>query len=139
MRKIFSGRPAKPRFTPDDAANTRLRDTVIFEAERGPNFAGHYRLVISTCGTGCSQTSIVDSVTGKLYRNMPFEMLVRTRLDGHIEPYSFQLHSRLLVAQGYFDSEFPTDTSECSRRYYEWIGSSFKLRRKTLVKCAPPL
>ena len=112
----------------------------MFDAERGPNFAGHYTLAIWTCGSGCSSVAVVDSLTGKLYRGMPFGNLVLPRLDLGLEPYSFRLDSRLLVVQGYFDLfdvEVPDNRAECSRRYYEWTGTSFKLLQKVLLKCTP--
>src|ERR1039458_510817 len=130
VRRIFKGKPAEPQFRPgeDQYPNGlgHFRGGVTFEAERGPNFAGHYTLARWTCGSGCSGAIVVDSVTGKLFRDMPFGTLVMPRLDMGLEPYSFHLDSRLLIVQGYFDIYVPDDKAECSRRYYEWTGTSFK-------------
>ena len=139
--RIFKGEPAKPQFRPGEDhysnGDGHFRSGVLFDAERGPNFAGHYTLARWTCGSGCSSAVVVDSLTGRLYRDMPFESLVLPRLDLGLEPYSFRLDSRLLIVQGYFDIDVPSPKTECSCRYYEWTGTAFKLLRKVLLKCAP--
>jgi hypothetical protein len=85
VRQIFKGKPAEPQFRPGedqyDHGPGHFRGGVSFDAERGPNFAGHYTLANWTCGSGCSGAIVVDAVTGYLYRDMPFEMLVDSRLD----------------------------------------------------------
>ena len=135
-QKTFHGNPAEPLFQPNEDrypnGDGHFRGGVSFDAAKGPNFAGHYTLAIWTCGTDCSEAVVVDAVTGRIYRDMPFEMLVMPRRDTGQE-YSFRLDSRLLIVQGYFDVDVPTDASECSRRYYEWTGSSFKLRRQVVL------
>jgi hypothetical protein len=73
-----NGEPAKPRFLPGedlgvDVAEGHFRGDVSLEAERAPNLAGHYTLTAWTCGSGCSSAIVVDSITGRLYRDMPFD------------------------------------------------------------------
>src|SRR6185437_13966353 len=139
VHQVFKGKPAEPQFRPgeDEYPNGvgHFRGGVTFDAERGPNFAGHYTLARWTCGSGCSSAIVVDSVTGRLYRHMPFGVLVLPWSDIGFEPYSFRLDSRLLIVQGYFDVDVPDKNSECSRRYYEWTGTSFKLLRKVPLQC----
>lgn len=136
---VFNGKPAEPSFRrgEDQYPNGvgHFRGGVVFDAKRGPNFAGHYTLALWTCGSGCSSAIVVDSVTGRLYRRMPFGSLVLPRLDMGLEPYSFRLDSRLLIVQGYFDIDVPDKNSECSRRYYEWTGTTFKLLLKVPLLC----
>jgi hypothetical protein len=74
---------------------------------------------------------VVDTITGKLHRTMPFRTLVLPGSDMGLRPYAFRLGSRLLVVQGYLDVVRPTKDTECSRRPYEWTGASFKLVKKT--------
>lgn len=140
VRRVFKGKPAEPRFrTGEDQYPNgvgHFRGGVAFDAERGPNFGGHYTLAQWTCGSGCSSMIVVDSVTGKLYRHMPFGSLVLPWLDMDFEPWSFRLDSRLLIVQGYFDIDVPDKDSECSR-YYEWFGTSFRLLRKVPLHCTP--
>jgi len=143
VHQVFKGKPAEPQFRPgeDQYPNGvgHFRGGVAFEAERGPNFAGHYTLARWTCGSGCSSAIIVDSGTGKLYRHMPFSNLILPSFDTDFEAYSFRLDSRLLIVQGYFDVDIPGRHTECSRRYYEWTGTSFKLLRKVPLQCTPQL
>ena len=85
--------------------------------------------------TGCSETVVVDSITGKLYRKMPFEALSMVSVNMGLDPYSFRLDSRLLIVQGYVTAE-PRRNTECSRRYYVWTGASFQFVRKVLLHCS---
>ena len=141
VRQIFRGKPSDPQFRPGEDqypnGDGHFRADVALETERGPNFAGRYTLALWTCGSGCSSAVVVDSVTGKLYRDMPFGILVLPRFDRGREPYSFRLDSRLLIVQGYFDVDVPDEKAACSRRYYEWTGASFKLLQKAPLKCTP--
>ncbi len=141
VRQVFTGKPTEPRFRPAEDRYPNgfghFRDGVAIDAERGPNFAGHYTLARWTCGSGCSSMIVVDSITGKLYRHMPFGSLVLPRLDADFEPWSFRLDSRLLIVEGYFDIDVPDKDSECSRRYYEWFGTSFRLLRRVPLHCTP--
>src|SRR5947209_4465368 len=86
----FSGKPAAPQFTnpktlapgrtpqPSDLlpdADARIRETVEIDAERGTNFAGHFTLVRWACGDGCFSIAVIDTPTGRIYREMPFTSL----------------------------------------------------------------
>ena len=137
---IYRGKPAEPQFRVGEDVYPngvgQFRRTVTFQAEHGPNFAGHYTLARWSCGSGCSGIVIVDSLTGKLYGGMPFRVVAIPFLPEDLEPYLFRLDSRLFIAQGYFDIDVPDDSSECSRRYYEWTGASFKLLQKVVLKCS---
>src|SRR5579872_5010248 len=55
-------KPARPRLTSADgrAFRTVLRDG----AARGPNFAGHYAVVVWGCGSSCADMAIVDTRSG---------------------------------------------------------------------------
>jgi len=128
----FTSVPAKPRLKSADLDNHFKSE--LLEDGLVPNFAGHFRFVVYTCGSSCSAAAVVDSITGKVYDKMPFANIVLPRTPDD-EPYSFRTDSRLLVVQGYFDEDFPGKNRDCSRRHYEWSGTSFKLRHKVLLTC----
>jgi hypothetical protein len=85
---------------------TKLREG----AAAGPNFAGHYTVVLWGCGTGCQVVSIVDARTGRLSR--------QTLLTaGGVQ---FRRDSRLLYA----DPPAPDQPANCAScgtpAFYEW-------------------
>jgi hypothetical protein len=133
VHSVFEGHAAKPKFRPGaDAwpdANGRFRDTVQFYLDRGPNFAGHYAIVETTCGTGCGYVVVVDVRTGQIFENLPFRQIDITDFFTHdYRGLIFRLRSKLLIVEGYVDgSGTPT------RAYYEWIGNNFRLIKKSAI------
>src|SRR5437763_3316888 len=73
----YRGKPAVPRFggsgLPD--SDQRARETIEIEAESGPNFAGRYTIARWGCDTGCFRIVVIDTSTGRLFRDMPFATL----------------------------------------------------------------
>lgn len=132
----FKGKPELPQFDSRDEDPGHFREQVAFSAESGPNFAGRYTLAFVSCGSGCGTAVVIDAATGKIARQLGF--VIHFVPGSHIgkETRSFRLGSRLLIIEGYFGEE-PDEGSECSRRYYEWTGGSFKLLKKVLVQCRP--
>src|SRR4051812_2968655 len=58
-RGIYKGPVARVRL---DSKKARMFRTRLREDSRGgPNFAGHYTVVIWGCGTGCAQMGVVDA------------------------------------------------------------------------------
>src|SRR5206468_2823789 len=95
---VFRGTPAAPDFKRNPAAErfgTLLREG----ARRGPNFAGHLRVVEWSCGASCQSWMIVNTKTG--------------RIQDAPEPAAFgldfQLTSRLLIVNTFarFKAEDP--------------------------------
>ena len=132
----YRGKPAAPQFhgagMPD--SDQRARERIEIDAEAGPNFAGRYTLAHWACGTGCFSILVIDTPTGKIYREMPFATLDigydhetdRHRYGG----LSFRTPSSLLIAEGCFDGEARDrrgDPPDCARRYYRWDGQRFVL------------
>jgi len=134
----WRGTPAAPRFEekgePD--TNTRARETIEIQAEDGPNFAGHFTLVRWSCDTGCFRIAVIDTPTGRLFREMPFATLdIGYNHDTEQHRYgglSFRAASNLLVAEGCFDGEGRAK-ADCARRYYRWDGTKFLLLHSVAV------
>jgi hypothetical protein len=127
---VYKGRAAALKLTTPQARGyrTRLREG----AQRGVNFAGHYKLHTWGCGTGCLQTAFIDAKTGEVF--FPAE------LNGFIvcfyqpeavnsleEALQFQKGSRLIVMSGYPTSERDKDAPKRGLYYYEWTGGGLKL------------
>jgi hypothetical protein len=104
-------------------------------AKEGPDFAGRYALVKSTCGTGCAIAVIVNVRTGKIY-NPPFVGASQCGSIGSTV-LSYRVNSRLLIVTG--SLEIPDKAGEtfrdgpCGRFYYVWTGSRLKLIRSELA------
>jgi hypothetical protein len=137
----YRGKPAAPQFNgsqPPDS-DARSRETIEIQAEDGPNFAGHFTIARWGCDTGCFQIVVIDTPTGKVFRDMPFRTLdIGYNHENEEHKYgglSYRAASSLLVAEGCFDGESRTSKGEgqdCARRYYKWDGARF-----TLLKSVP--
>lgn len=95
-------RPDKP-IAPADVKrdpNARLFRTVLRQgAKEGPNFAGHYTVVLWGCGSGCVALAIVDADSGKVY--FPSNLLSVDNMRTDVEPrIDFRTDSRLLIVVG---------------------------------------
>lgn len=129
---VFKGIPVKPESQDLLEGDPRLKDWdwVEHEVQKGPNFAGHFTIVQSGCGTGCTTAFIIDSQTGRLYRG-PFGTLDVQKGNGrYFSGLSFQLDSGLLIVEGCEDVDRRRSqgkAAECSRSYYSWEMPKFKL------------
>ena len=62
----YSGKNAAPKLKSD--AKARMYRTRLAEwAKEPPNFAGHYILATWGCGASCTQITIIDAKTGKVF------------------------------------------------------------------------
>jgi hypothetical protein len=117
---------------------TVLRDGVA----KGPNFAGHYAVVVWGCGASCSDLALVDTKSGEVH----FDSNARDIYTGHVEDEPdevsvqfwaarFQLNSRLLIVVGMPNE----DESRDGVTYFDWTGSRLKLLRFVPQKeaCTP--
>jgi hypothetical protein len=122
VNEKFRGEPASVKLT---TPRTRMFRTMIREgAKEGPNFAGHYTLVIWGCGSDCKGFAIVDARTGNAYcfaevlgvTTMPFQQL--PSLD-------YRIDSKLLVVRGWrFQQRGKAVGGEY---YYKWESNRLKL------------
>lgn len=101
---------------------TKLREG----AAKGPNFAGHYTIVVWGCGSSCNDWAIVDAVSGRV----TFIDDLRAISGTHVEPEKsgwpqylglrFRRDSNLLVVVG----APREDESREGIAYYKWNGKS---------------
>lgn len=56
----------QPDFAGRDKKFAYMRTAINRELAKGPNFAGHYTIVTTGCGTGCTSNLLVDRNTGKI-------------------------------------------------------------------------
>ena len=124
VKEIYKGPVARVRL---DSAQARMFRTRLREDSRsGPNFAGHYTVVIWGCGTGCAQMGVVDAKTGNVYfppiefMDIP-DMEDKKSRDGFV-----RLDSKLIViTKSHYDME-----RTYTAYYYLFEGNRFRLLRK---------
>jgi hypothetical protein len=61
--EIFKGKPARVDLGSHPDAH-RFRTRLTQGAAKGPNFAGHFTVVMWHCGTSCQTMALVDAKTG---------------------------------------------------------------------------
>ena len=131
---VYTGANARPRLNAD--ARTRLFRTRIKEwAGEKPNFAGHYILATWGCGTDCTQITIIDAKTGKVFHphGVKYNVAVNVHaalLDGHPTWHNehalkFRPDSRLLMLIGMPES----DARRHGISYYVWRHNRLSLVR----------
>jgi hypothetical protein len=103
-------------------------------AKEGPNFAGHYAIVTSSCGMKCIDLSVVNVRTGKTY-GVPFGAIGDSPCSKGSEEFpeieiDYRLDSRLLIVKGHFETYADREDGGCSTRFYLWRKNHFFLIRK---------
>jgi hypothetical protein len=92
----------------------RYRTVFRLEVEKGPNFAGHYRVVEWGCGSSCEMVAVVNLRSGRVITPEAFDrvsgvffyaddFLPQKDSDGW--GFRYKLDSRLLVAVGDLDED----------------------------------
>lgn len=114
----FTGRPAAVILDSPEAKH--FRTMLRRGAVEGPNFAGHYTIVIWGCGAGCASFAIVDAKSGHVYFPTDISALDINHVDG--DGLNYRLVSRLLIVVGAPDEK---DSRE-GITYYEWTGKELK-------------
>lgn len=66
VSEIYKGTPAPVNLNSHPEAR-RFRTALRNGAKQGPNFAGHYTVVMWGCGSSCQVVAIVDAKTGSVY------------------------------------------------------------------------
>ena len=133
VRSVYHGPPAKPKFRsgsdiwPD--SDPRFRSAVEFELAKGANFAGSFTIVQTTCGSGCSYSVVIDTRTGKIFENLPFDMVVVP--PGELHGLSYRRESRLLIVEG-----FVNESKKPTRSFYVWEGTTFRLVQTAPIRSA---
>jgi hypothetical protein len=114
--RVVETHQSKPALAqPKSPFSRRFRTVILQGAQKGPNFAGSYTVVVWGCGTSCAQFAIVDAATGQVY-DPPFDLITWGDGKGFLRQSGlhFQLDSSLFVAQGC------PEEKNCAARYYEW-------------------
>lgn len=95
-KDIFQGVPAIPKI--NTSSEFRYMRTSIKEAAKtGPNFAGHYTLIFTGCGSGAvCLTAIADAKTGNLYQSNLLGSIENFNIASDVEEISYRKDSNLL-------------------------------------------
>src|SRR5208337_3608845 len=127
VKTIFHGAPAAAM--PKTIKALQFRTVIRNGAKKGPNFAGHYTVVVWGCGTSCASLAIVDAMSGRVF-DAPFSGITWSDGRGPVteEGLEFKVDSALLVAKG-----CPEET-DCAARYYRWNGQHMTLLLKRPLK-----
>lgn len=101
---------------------------------RGPIFAGHYSIVVCSCGTECGGVSIVDVQTGRIYDFGYMSQECSGALASYGNSLYFRVNSSLLILIGSppIWKNGTEHNKGCAVRYYRWTG-----RRLALIKEIP--
>lgn len=111
---------------------TRLREGF----REGPNFAGHYTIVIWGCGTACLSGAVIDMRTGRVY--FPPELGGVAAISYEFEEaLTFNEFSRLMVLRGIpGPNGVESEDGEEGSYYYEWKNNRF--RKIKFIKAKRP-
>ena len=127
-REVYGGRPAPLRL---DSRMARMFRTRLREGSQGgPNFAGRYAYVRWGCGTGCSQSGVVDLKTGRAYFPPVEYHDIIDMEDEQSRRRSFRLDSRLLVLTRRHYDRWQSYTAW----YFLFDGARFRLLRKAVER-----
>jgi hypothetical protein len=96
---VFKGKPVKVDLKSDPQAR-RFRTQLRTQTAEGADFAGHYRLVIWGCGTGCQEFAIVDCKSGKVHFSSELPYVTYGAVDRDDFGLEFRVNSRLLIVRG---------------------------------------
>ena len=108
--KSMSGRPKLNLNQTDENHRTWFQD----EVARGPNFAGHYRVVVWGCGSSCAMFAVVNLSTGHVIAPDGFSNISHVYFSDDSffsNPkrdywgFDFRRDSRLLVVIGGLDED----------------------------------
>jgi hypothetical protein len=105
VTRIYRGKPAAPVLRTPEDREYRIR--IRKGASEGPNFAGHYTIIILGCGTQCSSFVTVDAATGRVFSHAQKEYTcwptfkLDSRLLGHRRLRTSELQSSVLGMDRY--------------------------------------
>ncbi len=127
VQEIYKGKPAPAK--PAGGRAGKFRTRIKLGAKEGPNFAGHYTVVLWGCGSDCSGVAIVDAKTGEVFID-PELWTITTKVSQDTPKIQFRINSSLLIVEGYrgFRSK-PTEPWATGKWYYNWEDKHLKLIR----------
>ena len=125
---VFRGTPAAPDFKRNPAAE-RFGPLLREGARRGPNFAGHLRVVEWSCGPNCQSWMIVNTKSGRIHDSP----------EPGVFGLEYQLNSRLLTVNtlARFKADDPPSGVPIAK-YYVWRNDRFELIHTRVVPRRAP-
>ena len=119
VSSTFRGKPAPVNLRGHSRA--KIYRTVLREgAKEGPNFAGHYTVVMWGCGSDCMEVAVVDAKTGRVYF-APFTVTPSMGAD-------YGINSKLFVRNPPERNERPIDEEMMDvykPSWHVWKGDHF--------------
>ena len=125
VKDIYRGKPAAVKLASHPLART-FRTVLRDGAEKGPNFAGHFTVVLWGCGAGCQSFAIVETKSGKVM----FMTSEKEKIPEAVVGLDYKIDSSLLVVNpiAVLEAEDPASglrSEDC--RYYVWRGTKLDL------------
>lgn len=117
MDSVYQGRIVLPDFKGRDKSFANFRTRIRDEMRSGPNFAGHYSIVVIGCGTSCRFAIMGDVANGHVF-DFPY---------GGEEHYDMSLNFN--VKSNRIDVRWISE-DDCLSDRLVWNGSAFKSEAK---------
>ena len=139
-RDNIRGMSGHPRLDLNNPTARYYRTWFRSEVAKGPNFAGHYRVVVWGCGTSCAMFAVVNLNTGRVIQPDGFSSVNTAYFDVDQKFFSnpkrdygdfdFRSNSKLLVVVGGLDED-----EEREGAYYFVLGhEQLRLIHSKVVK-----
>lgn len=68
MNRVYQGNISLPDFKGRDSKFSTYRTRITDEMKTGPNFAGHYAIIVIGCGTSCRFAFLGDVASGQMHQ-----------------------------------------------------------------------
>jgi hypothetical protein len=120
-----------------DQADGKAFDRLVMSKARprGAIFAGHYSVVVCSCGTECGGVSIVDLQSGRIYDFDFISQACSSAMANYDNDLYFRIDSSLLILIG-SPPNWKNGTERyrgCAIRYYRWTGRRLVLLKETPI------
>ena len=130
----FEDYPVPPDLTSHPGAR-RYRTVLRAQAQKGPNFAGHYTLVTIGAGTSTVEVVVLDAKTGRVFFPKAVPLVQWAGWWNQPSGAQYRPTSRLLVVYGWAGEPGSIETGDDGLygvSYFLWEGQDF--RRLMVVK-----
>ena len=152
VKEAFNRAPHPPIFMTRDQRlfRTRIRDGVENgsgvwingewgrELNRpGPNFAGHYIVIVWGCGAGCIRMAMSDAKTGSVYNppvsagGLALPMLMFPNSAGRAPDLEYRIDSRLMIIKA--TPHWERRDAASYALYFLWQGDNWLLLRRVRI------
>lgn len=104
----------------------------------GPNFAGHYIIIVWGCGSGCIRMAMTDAETGTVFMppisegGFALPMLVFPDSAGRAADFQYRKDSRLMIVRTTPHADRPSALPYAF--YYLWEGRHWTLLRQIRIE-----